>query len=101
MSALSTTAIDWLIEHKDLILSILFKSAKYFLVGFILLYLLFAYFYAWKQWNAHFGGKRVSRRLKDSPSNAQPPAVVSYEYSKGQILAATEELSQDDDPVVQ
>ena len=93
MSISYDTVVDWIVENKDVILT----SVKYFLGGFTILYLLFAYFYAWKQWNAHFGGQRVSRRVKDSPSNAQPPVVVSYEDSKGQILAAAETLELADD----
>lgn len=99
MSISYDTVVDWIVENKDVILT----SVKYFLGGFTILYLLFAYFYAWKQWNAHFGGQRVSRRVKDSPSNAQPPVVVSYEDSKGQILAAAEtlELADDDNLLAQ
>ena len=96
-----STIIDWLTANQSEILSILFTSTKYVLLTFVFLYANFAYFYAWKQWNVHFGGKRVTRRDKSSPSNAQPPKVVSFEDNKGQILAAAEKLGQDDDPVLQ
>lgn len=71
-------------------------AVAYALGGLVVLYLLFAYFYAWKQWSAHFGGKRVSRRVASSPSNAQPPHIVSFEESKAQVVAAAENLDQSD-----
>ena len=71
----------------------------YIVLHLVIIYLSFAYFYVWKAWTESFGGKRVSRREKTSPSNAQPPKIVPYEESKAEIIAAAESLGADSDGV--
>ncbi len=82
------------------IVSTVLTFGPYVLATLAVIYFCFAYFYAWKHWNAYFGGKRVSRRVASSPSNAQPPLIVPYEESKARIVAAAETLNQEDDTVV-
>lgn len=92
--------LAWLTEHKDEILSVLLTKVLPVTLSLFTIIFLFLVSYAWSNWNLNFGGQRVSRRKSSSPSNAQPPHIVSYEESKAQIIAAAENLQQEDVDIV-
>ena len=55
------------------------------LIVFGIVYILYTY-YVYTVWEEEFGGKRFTRCSEHSPSNKQPPDVISFKQNKERIL---------------
>jgi len=52
---------------------------------FALIYISYVY-YVYKNYEKNLGGKRLSRRDNDCPSNKQPPDIVHFDQNKKRVL---------------